>query len=121
MSGIESGESNCLQPELYERSAMKSNEIVQDDDFSHPLSNLTPEQNELWIVHLRRLWEEGKSTETGTRSAEETLDQLERKYVSILEKVEPERGRAAADVFRNRLKQIAELPVVEGPLRTDTQ
>ena len=100
---------------------MKSNEIMQDDDFSHTLSNLTPEQNELWIVHLRQLWEEGKSTKTGTRSAEETLEQLERRYVSILEKVEQERGRAAADVLSNRLKQIAKLPVIEGPLGTDTQ
>ncbi len=64
---------------------MKSHKVMQDQELARTLSSLTPEQNELWIAHLRRLWEEGKATKAETRPAEEVLDLLERKYASMLE------------------------------------
>ena len=90
-----------------------------DDESAQTLSRITPEQNQLWTAHLRRLWEEGKSTSAESHPAEEVLDRLERKYISILGTVDNQRNKAAAESLRSRLQEIGNLRVISSSTGTD--
>ena len=60
---------------------------------------------------LRELWHEARTADQTKLSVEEVFDRLERKYQPMVDTIEREQGKLAADRVRSRLAHMKSFPL----------